>query len=511
MVPPSIPGPSRAVGLGLEEAKSPSVRLATPNLPWSSSKAKAQAPSPSKGPSTAPWEASPTVTSLDLPVMAMLRAPKLWLLPHPTPFPSQASGVKGHSEAMATAPSSTVSETQASPQDPIIPEVYSLPSSLDLTRQGGEAMFLTFGGHKAGSPTASSQVATDIQAGASPNSPRADFGEIGGASPTGLSRAEHPRSSPQASLDRNVAVHFTPVEMATEPIGVRGISGSESEVFSTAESPNSSSQATVDEAQGTWPSLHSKGLGPHLPSAPSGGSGVSLIPGVTPNLESWAATDRGATVGPTDSMATLDPSDPGGIWEPRSHVVAVAENPTLSPLVSVDTSVVMSLMSLGQGDKVGVLATPTMASSSSQAHPEPEGQMVTQGTLGALAPPHEGSPPWESALPAWTPMAASTDEPVSVSSGEPTVRWDSPSTLPPAPQVLDEFEVEVLAGSAGVEEAASGEEPALPGTPANGSAEQSKFKAHGLIPPTMVGAWRPGVRGPQNREEGLFLGAREGF
>lgn len=216
-------------------------------------------------------------------------------------------------------------------------------------------------------------------------------------------------------------------------------------------------------------------------------------------------------MGPTDSMATLDPSDPGGIWEPRSHVVAVAENPTLSPLVSVDTSVVMSLMSLGQGDKVGVLATPTMASSSSQAHPEPEGQMVTQGTLGALAPPHEGSPPWESALPAWTPMAASTDEPVSVSSGEPTVRWDSPSTLPPAPQVLDEFEVEVLAGSAGVEEAASGEEPALPGTPANGSAEQSKFKAHGLIPPTMVGAWRPGVRGPQNREEGLFLGAREGF
>lgn len=466
VVLPSIPGPSRAPGLELEEAKGPSVRLATPKLPWSSSEATALAPGPSEDPSSVPWEASPMVTSLDLPVMAMLRGPKVWLLPHPTPLPTQTNGVKGHSEAMAAALPSLASETQAGPQDSIHPEVYSLPPSLDLTGQGREALFLTFSDHRAGSPTALSQVAIDTQARASPNAPRADFGETGGTSPTGLNKAEHPRSGPQASVVGNVAADFTPTETDTEPMGERGISGSESRAFNTAESTTSGSQATVEEAQGTWPSLHIEELDPRSPSAPSGDPGVSL------SLEPWAATDEGGTVGPMDSTATVDPGDAGRIWEPASFMVERAESPTMNPQVAVDTDVT-SLMSPDQGDKGGVLATSTMDSFSSQPHPELEGQMVTQGTLGALAPPHEGSPLGDPTLSPWTPVAASMDKPVSVSSGEPTVPWDSPSTLLPAPRVLDKFELEVLAGSASVEEAASGEEPALPGTPANGSAEQT--------------------------------------
>ncbi|XP_045709645.1 neurocan core protein isoform X5 [Phyllostomus hastatus] len=467
VAPPSIPGPSRALGFKLEEAKRPSVRLATPKLPRSHSEATAQPPSPSEDPNTVPWEASPMVTSLDLPVMAMLRAPKVWLLPHPSPLPTQANGVKGHSEAIATSAPSPASETQASPQDPIHPEVYSLPTSLGLTGQDREAMFLTFGDHEAGSPTAPSQVAMDTQAGTSPNSPRADFGETGETSPTGLGKTEHPRSSPQASVDRKVAADFTPMEMATEALGGRGISGSGSGVFNTAKSPTSSSQATMEEAQGMWPSLHSEQLDPYPTSAPLRGPRVSL------NLEPWAATDGGGTVGPVDSTAMGDSSDADGIWKPGSRMVERDESPTMSPLVAVDKNVVTSLMSLDQGDKGEVLATSTMDSSSSQPYPEPEGQMVTWGTQGASALPHEGSLPGKPARAPWTFTAASTSKPVSESLGEPTVPWDSPSILPPTPWVLDKFELEVLAGSASVEEAASGEEPALQGTSANGNAEQT--------------------------------------
>ncbi|XP_057565218.1 neurocan core protein isoform X2 [Hippopotamus amphibius kiboko] len=457
VVPPILPDPSRTLGLELEEAKGPSVRPDTPDLPWSPSEATALAPNPLKGPSTARWEASPTVTSSDLPVMAMLRAPKLWLLSHPTPLPTEARGVKGHREAVAAAPPSPASEIEASPQDPIHPEVHSPPFSSGLTVQGGEAT----------SPTPSTGVR--------PNSLRADFGKIEGTRPTGLSKAERPRSSPQLSVDGNVVANVAPTETATEPMGAGGISGSESGVFNTAESPTSSLQATLDEAQGTRPSLRSGGPDPHSPSAPLGVPGVSLMPKVTLRLEPWAAAD-GGNVDPMDSTTTLDTSDAGGNWEPGSHVVEGAESPTLSPQMAADTSEVMSLVSLDLGEKVGVLAVSTMASSSSQPHPEPEGQIVTQRTLGALEPPFEGIPSGEPVLPPWTPTAASKDEPISISSGEPTVPWDSPSTLLPASLGPEEFELEVLAGSPGVEsfweEAASGEEPALPGSPANGSAEE---------------------------------------
>ncbi|XP_031293563.2 neurocan core protein isoform X1 [Camelus dromedarius] len=474
MVPPIIPDPSRALDLELEEAKGPSVRPAILDLPWSASEATGSAPSPLKGPSTAPWEASPMVISPDLPVMAMLRAPKLWLLSHPTSLPT-ATGVKEYSEAMVAAPPSPDSDSETSLQDPIHPEMYSLPSS-GLTGQGGEATSLTFSSHRTGSTTAPLQAATDTRAGASPNSPETDFRKTEGTSPTGLSKAECPRISPQTSVDRNVVPDSTPTEPASEPVGARGISGSESGVFSTAENPTSSFQATMDEVQDTWSSPHSEGLDPHPSSATSGGPGVSLMPKVTSSLEPWAAVDGRAPVGSMDTTATLDPSDAGGIWEPGSYVVEGAESPTVSPQVAVDTSMVTSRMSQDLGGKIGVLAMATMASSSSQPHPEPEGQVVTQETPGALAPLADGSPPGEPALPLWTPTAASLDEPISVTSGEPTMPWDSSSTQLPSSLGPAEFELEVLAGSPGVEgfweEAASGEEPALPGTPANESAEE---------------------------------------
>ncbi|XP_039083910.1 neurocan core protein [Hyaena hyaena] len=478
VAPPSAPGPSSVTGLELGEAKVPSVTPATPDLPlpsWSPSEVPALKPNPSEGPSTAPWEVSPMAASPDFPVMAMLRAPKLWLHPHPTPLPTQANGIKGHSEAVASAPPSPASETEAVPQDPIHPEMHSLPLSSGPAGQGREATPPTVSGHRAGSATAPLQTPTATQA--SPNSPRADFGDIAGTSPTEPSKAEHPRSSPQASVDRNVAEEFTPTETATEPTGVRDISESESGVFSTTESPTFGSQATTDKAQSTWPSLHSEGLESHPPSAPSGVPRLFLTPGVTPSLEPWATLNGEATVGPTDSTATLAPSDAGGIWEPGSHVAEGAESPTVTPQVAVDSSMVMTLMSLHQGDKIGVLAMSTMASSSSQSHPEPEGQMVTQGTLGALATSHDGSPPGEPVFPPWTPTTASMDKPVSVSSGEPTVPGDSPSTPLLASLGPEEFELEVLSGSPGVEgfweEAASGEEPTLTGTPANGSTEEA--------------------------------------
>ncbi|KAL2763418.1 neurocan core protein precursor, partial [Daubentonia madagascariensis] len=462
IVPPSIPG------LELEKAKGPSMTPATPDLPWSPSEATVPAPSPSEEPSPAPWEVSPIGTSPDLPIMAMLRAPKQWLLPHPTSVSTEANGVEGHSKAMATALLSPATETK----------VYSPPPSLGLTGQGGEVRSMTLSGHGTGSPTAPLQVAMDTRAGASSDAPREDFGEIEATSPTKLNKAEHPRSSPWASVDRTVVADFASTETATEPTGIRGISGSESGVFDTAESPASSSQATLDELQSPWPSPYSKGLDASPPSVPSGGPGVFVVPGVTLSLEPWAATDDGGTVGPMESTGTVDPSDAGGIWEPGSHVFAGAESPTLAPQVAVDTSVVMSLTSLDQGDKVGVLATSTVASSSSQPLPElqPEGQMKAQGMPGASALPHWDSPLGKLALPPWTPTAASVDEAASVSSGEPTAPWDSASTLLPISLGAEEFELEVLTGSPGVEgfweEAASGQELALPGSLANGSAEE---------------------------------------
>lgn len=456
MIQPSIPGPSGTPDLKLEGAQAPSLKPATPDLSWPPLESTVPTSSPAEASSAAHGEAFPTATSPDLPIMAMLRAPNLWLVSHSTPVSSEASEVKGHGEAMTTTPSSAASETK----------VYSLPASLSPTGQKGEATVMTLSSHGEGSPIA--------QAGAGADSPGTDVGDTEAVSSTELSQAEHPRSSPRASLDRNVTVDFV-TETASEPTGVRGISGSESEVFDTAESPTSGLQTTVDEALGTWPSLPDTSS----PSAPSAGRGIFSVSEVIPGSEPWTATSGRGTGGPRDSTVTLAPSD--GIWESGSHVGGGAESPTLSPPVAVDTSMATPLTSLDQGAKVGVLDVSTLSSSSSQPHPEPEDQMVDQGTVGPSAPLPQGSPPGEPALPPWTTTVASMDEAASVASGEPAVPWDSLSTLLPISLGTEESELQVLAGSPGVEgfweEAASGEEPALPGTAANGSAEEGKFRS----------------------------------
>uniref|UniRef100_A0A8D2DAM0 Neurocan core protein n=1 Tax=Sciurus vulgaris TaxID=55149 RepID=A0A8D2DAM0_SCIVU len=430
MIQPSTPGPSSAPDLKLEGAKAPNLKPATPDLFHSPSESTVLTSSP------AHWGALPSVTSPDLPVMAMLRAPSLWLVSHSTPVSSEASGVKGHGEAMTTAPASTASQTK----------VYSLPLSLSPTGQGGETTATT------------------------PDSPGTDFRDISAIGPTELSKAEHPRSSPWAPMDRNVTVDFV-TETASEPTGVRGISGSEPGVINTAESPTSSLQTTMEEVLGTWPTLPDTSS----PSETLGGHGVFLVSQIIPGLEPWAAIDGRATGGPRAS--TVTPASSDGIWESASHVVEGAKSPTVSPQVIVDTSMATSLISLDQGAKLGVLDMSTLSPSSSQPHPEPEDQMVDQGLAGPSAPPPQGSPPGDPALPPWTTTVASVDEAASVASGEPAVPGDSPSALLPISLGTEESELQVLAGSPGMEgfweEAASGEELALPGTPTNGSTEEA--------------------------------------
>ncbi|XP_048954029.1 neurocan core protein isoform X5 [Canis lupus dingo] len=77
----------------------------------------------------------------------------------------------------------------------------------------------------------------------------------------------------------------------------------------------------------------------------------------------------------------------------------------------------------------------------------------------------------------WAVLTNEVDMPEAVSSGEPTMPGDTPSTHPPASLDPEEFELEVLAGSPDVEgfweETASGEEPTLPGIPGNRSAEEA--------------------------------------
>ncbi|XP_058432554.1 neurocan core protein [Marmota monax] len=459
VIQPSIPGPSGTPDLKLEGAKAPSMKPATSNLSWSPSESTVPTSSPSEGSPAAHWEAFPTATSPDLPVMAMLRAPNLWLVSHSTPVSSEATEVKGHGEAMTTTPPSAASGTK----------VYSLPPSLSPTGQGGEATAMTLSSHGEGSPIAPSTAAMVTQAGASPDSPGTDFGDIEAISPTELSQAEYPGSSPWASMDRNVTVDFV-TEIAGEPTDVRGISGSEAGVFiNTAESPTSSLHTSGHEVLGSWPSPPDTSS----PSAPAAGRGIFSVSEVIPGLEPWAAASGRAPGGPRDSTVSLAPS--GGIWESGSHVVEGAESPTLSPSVAVDTSTATSLTSPDQGAKIGVLDMSTLPSSSSQPYPEPEDQMVGQGMVGPSAPPPQGSPPREPALPPWTTTVAGLEEAASVASGEPAAPWDSLSTLLPISLGTEEADLQILDGSPGVEgfweEAASGEEPALPGTPANGSAE----------------------------------------
>lgn len=129
----------------------------------------------------------------------------------------------------------------------------------------------------------------------------------------------------------------------------------------------------------------------------------------------------------------------------------------------------------------------TVASSSSQPT-QSQGPAGDPGTLGALEPPQEGSRSGDPILPPWTPTAANKGmSPFQFPRGSLQCHGTPPSTLLPA-SLGPRGGLEVLMGSPGVEsfweEAAEVEgEPALPGTPANGSAEEGEFEARGLIRP----------------------------
>ncbi|XP_073909736.1 neurocan core protein [Castor canadensis] len=427
-IPPSIPAPSRTPDPKLEGAKAPSRKVATLELPGSPSEPTVPVSSPPEGSSMAPWQAPPMVTSPDLPIVAMLRAPKLWPEPHST-----VEGQLG--DATAAVPLSPVSETKVYPP---------------------------------GSTVVPSLAAMDTQTGNGSSSPGEDIKGIISTQPV---KAEHPNSSQWASVDRTMTVDPVPSGTTAEPTSIGGAVGSEPGVSHAADSPTSGPVVTVDEVPGTWSSSHSNGS---VPSAPPGDPGV-LMSGVTPSLGPWG-TSAGASVSRIDSTVVPDPSDSGGLWESGPHVVEGARSHTLSPQVAVHTDVVTLLPSLDQAIKVEVLTTSTLTPSSSQHHLEADDQMVAQGTLGPSAPPPLGSPPGKPVLPSWTTTVASMDEAASVSSGETLGPWGSPSALLPVSLGTVESELEVVAGRPGMEgfweEAASGEEPALPGTPANRSADE---------------------------------------
>ncbi|ELW67125.1 Neurocan core protein [Tupaia chinensis] len=292
VVPSGLSGPNRAPGLEPEEAEGSHVRPATPEQSSFPSEATISAPSPSRDSDTVPREASPTVTSVDLPILAMLRAPKLWLPAHPSPTPSDTSGAEGLGEIMATAPPSPASETLGYPPLP----------SLGRTRSG-QTTPTTLNNIQPESPTTPWQAATNAGAGVSPHSWTAGFREMGETSPAQLSDSESPSSNPWAFMDKSEPASFTPTANGSESTGVRGILGFEAGVSDVAESSTSGFHAALNDGQGTWPSLSSQGMDASLPSAPSGGLGVSLEPGIPSDTEPWTVMDGGATAGPPGSPA----------------------------------------------------------------------------------------------------------------------------------------------------------------------------------------------------------------
>ncbi|XP_063084102.1 neurocan core protein isoform X1 [Cavia porcellus] len=439
-IPPTTSMPSGMPGLRLEDTEAPTAWPVTSDLARAPLESPVSAPSDTEDPHAAPWEPLTVAISPDFPIVAMLRAPKMSLLPPSPPVPT---------EAVSSATPLPSSESG----------VHSLPPSQSQTEQSRETPGVILNHLGTGSPMVPSQVAMDTQAGTHPSPPGADFGGIGVTSPPELSTAESPSPSQWASMDENMAEDPIP----TEHTGISGTLGSASGVPATAENPASSLQATV--VPGTWPSPYSERQDVSLPSAPLGN------PGITPSLEPRAAADEGASMGPREFTAMLVPREAGSVWVSTSHVAGEAQSPTWYPPVTSDPSVVTAVAPLDQA----TLATSELSSWSSRPHPQPEGQMVAEETWDPLAPPPPGSPLGRPSLPPWTPTTSGLDEAAPVSSGEPRAAWDAPSTLLPVPLGTLEPELEVLAGSPGLEgfweEAASGEEPALFRTTENNTTE----------------------------------------
>uniref|UniRef100_A0A8C0WSI8 Neurocan core protein n=1 Tax=Castor canadensis TaxID=51338 RepID=A0A8C0WSI8_CASCN len=199
-IPPSIPAPSRTPDPKLEGAKAPSRKVATLELPGSPSEPTVPVSSPPEGSSMAPWQAPPMVTSPDLPIVAMLRAPKLWPEPHST-----VEGQLG--DATAAVPLSPVSETKVYPP---------------------------------GSTVVPSLAAMDTQTGNGSSSPGEDIKGIISTQPV---KAEHPNSSQWASVDRTMTVDPVPSGTTAEPTSI-------GDIDDCACSPCENGGTCIDEVNG---------------------------------------------------------------------------------------------------------------------------------------------------------------------------------------------------------------------------------------------------------------------
>lgn len=395
---PAVTSPDRDHGLKPGTAEAPIVKSTLRHLPWSPSEPPVPPSSPSEAPSVVYDEASPDDTSPDFPIVAMLRAPKLWLLPHSTFVPSVTP--------IPPSPASPLPSWHPEEQDGAL--IAAAPISL-----GAEGL------------ETPSQTTMDAPVEASHKHPATDSKEIGGVN--SIQATKHPSSGPWVSLDSsNVTVSPVPSDA--------GILGTESGVLDISASPTSSGQATMSKVLSTWLPLPSQGLNTGSQSSPLGGHGVTVSVKPTVTLEG------GTPEGPRKATMELVPRGADATWG-------------LEPKSSISSTHVAVSPSMDQGTMAGAQGVPTLTSTSSQDHPEPQDQMVAQGSQG----PHSSLPshPWSS-------LASSMDEMTSVSSGEPTGLWDTPSTLMPVSLGLDESDLNVVAGSPGLEnfweEVASGQE-----------------------------------------------------
>lgn len=350
------------------------MKSTTQHLPWPPSEPAVPPSSSSEALSAVSLEAPHDDGSPDFPIVAMLRAPKLWLpqrstlVPSVTPItPSPASplpawGLEKENEDITTA------------------RPVSLGAGASTMAAPGEA---------------------------SHRSLAADSRETGGISST--QATEHPSSGPWVSMDSS---NVTTNRVASDA----GITGTESGAWDLPGSPTSGGQATVDKVLATWLPLPSQRLDTASQSTSLEGHGVSV------SVEPAVALEGGATEGPMKATMELVPSGAAATWgyEPESFISSTHVAVTMPEALSM----------------------PTLTSKISRGHTEPEGHIVAQGSAGPLI--SLPSQPWSS-------LASSTNEVASVSSGEPTGPWDAPSTLMPVSLGLDESDLNVVAGSPGLE------------------------------------------------------------
>lgn len=332
LISPSVPSIDSTPGLKPgAAAEAPSVK-STIQLPWLPSEpAVVPSSSPSEVLSAVSLEASPGDGSPDFPIVAMLRAPKLWLLPRSTLVPN-------------------VTPIPLSPASPLPswgPEEQAVrPVSL-----GAEDLKIPF----------QTTMAAPVEA--SHRSPDAD--SIGVKGISSEQATKHPVSGPWTSLDSsNVTTNSVPSDA--------GIPGTESGVLDIPGSPTSGGQATMDKVLATWLPLPDQELDPGSLSTPTETHGVTM------SVEPTVALEGGATEGPVEvTMETtieVVPSTASATWGSE----------TKSSVSSTYMAVTVA----------GAQGMPTLTSISAEGHAEPEGQMVAQESLEPLSslPSHPWSP-----------------------------------------------------------------------------------------------------------------------